>query len=333
MTWLGLVILGLGNPAWSQWVINEIDADQTGADTAEFIELFDGGAGGTSLDGIVLVLVNGGRDSVYRVIDLEGQVASEEGYFVVGSPDVPNVNWILDPGRSGAIQNGPDGVALYRRAAETILPGSPVDREGLIDALVYGTDDAEDRELLEVLTPGGIQANDDPVHSLSRVPDGGKPLSPDRFQRMIPTPGLPNVLDESLSLSISHSEVRESGPEPELSVTIARDGSTSGELMVSLVIDDPSELAGPEMIALAAGQKERIVPLIPVDDRWPDGDQRVQILAQAVGFREAQAEILVLDDGEDLVAMVVNEAYVDDREDANGDAEGEADGPGFDEFV
>ena len=38
-------------------VINEVDADQPGADSTEFVELY--GAAGTSLDGYVLVFFNG----------------------------------------------------------------------------------------------------------------------------------------------------------------------------------------------------------------------------------------------------------------------------------
>jgi len=38
-----------------QGVINEIDSDTPGMDTREFIELYDGGSGGTPLDSLTLV--------------------------------------------------------------------------------------------------------------------------------------------------------------------------------------------------------------------------------------------------------------------------------------
>ena len=41
--------------------INEIDSDTAGTDTLEFIELSDGGAGNTPLDGLVVVLFNGSK--------------------------------------------------------------------------------------------------------------------------------------------------------------------------------------------------------------------------------------------------------------------------------
>ena len=40
----------------AQLVINEVDADQAGSDRSEFIELYDGGAGNTPLDGFVIIL-------------------------------------------------------------------------------------------------------------------------------------------------------------------------------------------------------------------------------------------------------------------------------------
>ena len=62
-------------------VINEIDADQTGVDAAEFIELFDGGAGNTPLDGLTLVLYNGFTETIYDAIDLDGQSTDANGFF------------------------------------------------------------------------------------------------------------------------------------------------------------------------------------------------------------------------------------------------------------
>jgi hypothetical protein len=44
-------------------IINEVDADQTGTDVAEFVELYDGGIGNTDLTGLVLVLINGTDDA------------------------------------------------------------------------------------------------------------------------------------------------------------------------------------------------------------------------------------------------------------------------------
>ncbi|MDO6805496.1 lamin tail domain-containing protein, partial [Wenyingzhuangia sp. 1_MG-2023] len=54
---VGLLLLALSCQA--TLLINEVDADTEGNDNAEFIELYNGGRGATSLTGYVLVLYNG----------------------------------------------------------------------------------------------------------------------------------------------------------------------------------------------------------------------------------------------------------------------------------
>ncbi len=68
------------------FTINEIDSDTPGTDVAEFVELYDGGIGGQSLDGLVLVFFNGSaaNDASYRTIDLTGFSTDADGFFVVG---------------------------------------------------------------------------------------------------------------------------------------------------------------------------------------------------------------------------------------------------------
>ena len=110
-------------PSVPGFVINEIDADQTGTDSAEFIEIFDGGLGNVSLDGLVVVLFNGNGDAAYDAIDLTGQSTDENGYFVIGSEDVANVN--LAAFSSNGLQNGADAVALYQGSASDFPTGTP----------------------------------------------------------------------------------------------------------------------------------------------------------------------------------------------------------------
>ena len=88
-------------------MINEVDADQPGADPAEFIELY--GTPGTSLDGLVLVCFNGLDDVPYLEFDLSGYALNASGFFVVGSINVPNID--LEMG-TNALQNGPEAIAL-----------------------------------------------------------------------------------------------------------------------------------------------------------------------------------------------------------------------------
>jgi uncharacterized protein len=74
-------------------VINEVDADTPGTDEAEFVELFDGGVGNTSLDGLTLVFFNGSNDSSYAAFDLDGLTTNNDGFFLLGNTGVNNVTF------------------------------------------------------------------------------------------------------------------------------------------------------------------------------------------------------------------------------------------------
>ena len=69
-------------------VINESDADTAGSDSLEFIELYDGGLGNTSLSGLVVVLYNGSNDTSYNAFDLDGFATDANGYFLMGNASV-----------------------------------------------------------------------------------------------------------------------------------------------------------------------------------------------------------------------------------------------------
>jgi len=105
-------------------VINEIDYDQPDADDHEFVEIFNPTSGPVSLEGLALVFVNGSTSTEYRRIDLSaGGILPFQEYVVVGSPSllVPPSTLKFDLPSSGAIQNGPDGVALVDTATQTVI--------------------------------------------------------------------------------------------------------------------------------------------------------------------------------------------------------------------
>ena len=91
-------------------LINEVDAETPGTDTAEFIELYDGGSGHTNLDGLVVVFFNGQDDRAYRTFDLAGHQTNGDGYFLLGNESVAGVDLVFP---DNVLQNGPDAVALY----------------------------------------------------------------------------------------------------------------------------------------------------------------------------------------------------------------------------
>ena len=177
----------------SKVLINEINADSPGSDVQEYIELSDGGIGGTSLDGLILVLYNGNGDRSYLTVSLTGyKTNAKAGLFLLGStqyhPD------IVLPANS--IQNGPDAVALYMASPYDFPPGTPANSTNLVDVVVYGTNDQTDIGLLDALAPGQMQVNEDWSHhpgeeSISRCA-ARAPVQLGAFLLSHPTPGLPN---------------------------------------------------------------------------------------------------------------------------------------------
>lgn len=166
--------------------INEVDADQDSTDSAEFIELFDGDTGNTSLDGLTLVLFNGNGDVSYDAIALDDFTTDSDGFFVVGSDSVPNVDLIEFT--TNGIQNGADAVALYQADAADFPNGTAATTDNLLDAIVYDTNDADDTDLLAALGQD-IQFNENAngngtTESNSRVSDGTGD-----FIAQAPTPG------------------------------------------------------------------------------------------------------------------------------------------------
>lgn len=168
-------------------VINELNADNPGGggpgggqDATEFIELY--GEPNASLNGLTLVFYNGNGAVSYASYDLDGYALDAFGFFVLGSATMAESDMILNPNTS-AIQNGADAVALVIGDATSYPNDTPINANNLVDALVYGTDDAQDDALiaglgLDVTIPGYFQQNETAQNNgidltLSRVPDGG----------------------------------------------------------------------------------------------------------------------------------------------------------------
>ncbi|MEN8173591.1 MAG: hypothetical protein ABFS03_12025, partial [Chloroflexota bacterium] len=197
-------VCGAGAPP--DVVINELDADQAGTDSAEFIELYDGGAGNTDLTGTVLVLFNGSDDASYLAFDLDGMSTDAEGYFVLCANAATTANCDLDVlPDTNLIQNGADAAALLVGDAVDFPNDTPVTTDGLIDAIVYDTDDSDDAGLLVLLNAGQPQVNerdggDGTGHSNQRCSNGsGGARNTDTYAQFEPTPGAANVCATSFT--------------------------------------------------------------------------------------------------------------------------------------
>lgn len=185
----------------SQLVINEVDSDTAGTDSLEFVELWDGGAGSTALDGYVLVFFNGSSDTSYQAFDLDGFATNPAGYFLLGNTLLVPPADIVFP--DNGLQNGADAVALYLGDAADWPTGTAVSTLGLIDAVVYDTSDADDAGLLALIPGGCCQLNEDEngnkdFDSVQRCPNGsGGVLNSAGFVTKLATPGAECALSAS----------------------------------------------------------------------------------------------------------------------------------------
>ena len=168
-----LFTLLLTATSYSQVVINEIDADQAGTDMGEFIELK--GTPNASLDGLVVVLYNGNSDTSYAAYDLDGKTLDANGFFILGNTGIISGSDI-DMGADNGLQNGADAVAIYT-ANDTDFPdATPATTTNIVDALVYGTGDPDDTDLMTAL--GETTQYDESLNgasateSLQRTDDG-----------------------------------------------------------------------------------------------------------------------------------------------------------------
>jgi hypothetical protein len=131
-----LVLSGGGNGPPSL-VINEVDYDNVGTDSSEYLELFNPSSGTTSLAGLAVVLVNGATNTEYATIDLSPLVSvAPGGYLVIAGSavTVPAPALKLDPvWTQDEIQNGgPDGIVVVDTVKQAVLDA--ISYEGSITA-------------------------------------------------------------------------------------------------------------------------------------------------------------------------------------------------------
>jgi hypothetical protein len=137
-------------PARIGLVLNEIDYDQVGADGGGFVEITNTGTTALSLDGVAVVLVNGGDGLEYDRVALTGSLVGH------GHLSIPV-----------EAQNGaPDGVALVDTTTGMLLDA--LSYEGVITAAVI---DGQTFDLTEGTPLEAVDSNT-VTGSLARIPDG-----------------------------------------------------------------------------------------------------------------------------------------------------------------
>lgn len=181
-------------------VINEVDYDNVGTDTAEFIEIYNGGGSTVDLSNLSIYLVNGATNTTYTTISLApaGALAAGE-YLVIGTMAVqavlpPNAKYIAFALSQDNIQNGaPDGIALVNTATLTVLDSFSY--EGAITAAVLpGFANPVNLVRGTALTASVADSNT-VIGSLCRLPNGSRTNNDisDWIFCTMPTPGAANA--------------------------------------------------------------------------------------------------------------------------------------------
>ena len=162
----GTILIGTAISAHAAVVINEIDYDQPGSDTAEFIELYNSDTNPVSLDGYTLELINGTNGDAYNSYDLSSHTISANGYFVLCSGAAAIANCNIDIASGSWIQNGGnDGDAVALLSEGAIIDS--ISYEGISSYLVdyaegdsFAPADSTSINMSIARLPNGFDSND-----------------------------------------------------------------------------------------------------------------------------------------------------------------------------
>jgi hypothetical protein len=177
---LGLCLAGA---ALAEVVINEVDYDQIGTDTGEFIELYNNGPKYALLSEYEIVLANGAAAGApYDTISLPPVVIPAGGCFVIcgNGANVPNCDLDITPDEN-FIQNGsPDGIGLRHNGVFVDLLSYEGNTPGFTEGT--GTTAADDNVTAGIgltRSPNGHDTNDNSLDfSLAAISPGSACADP-----------------------------------------------------------------------------------------------------------------------------------------------------------
>ena len=260
--------------------INELDCDTPGFDVQEFIEL-KSSQPDFSLNSYVVVFFNGADkagNSSYLAIDLSGYTTDINGLFVIGNSAVePFPNYTIP---DNSIQNGADGVAIYRRDILDFPDGTIAFVDStLIDVMVYGTNDPDAVTMLDIFrafNPDIKQLNEgkaNNTNSIQRDNIGGYFIA-------TPTPRRNNdgsgVDLNGLRVIFQNSTYKEGDT---ILLTLETERAVESDLILNYTLDNGSfngsDYIATNRLSIRKGTNSITSPIIIVNDGIEEGDEEL----------------------------------------------------------
>lgn len=281
-----LLLLFCFNFAFSQVVINEIDADNPGSDNKEFIEL-KSTVPSFSLNGFSLVFFNGqtGTGSAsYLAIDLDGYITDINGLIVLGNSQVsptPVTPYLA----LNSIQNGPDVVVLYQGNASDFPVGTNAVNTNVIDAIAYSGDSSQPTSLMSILGLTTCSIDSQPTgstsNSIQRTTTGTYSIG-------VPTPGMNNdgsgVVLNYITFTTNVSTISEG---QQLQITATSSNTVSSQpLSMNYVLTNNSftsaDYSGSLTITIPVGSTTASSVISILNDEVNDGDEELIVSVNAL---------------------------------------------------
>ncbi|MBL7886566.1 MAG: endonuclease [Flavobacterium sp.] len=286
--------------AYSQIIINEIDADTPGTDVLEFVEL-KSTTPNFSLNGYVLVFFNGGSAGTgivsYNAIDLDGFTTDINGNFLIGNSQVsPAPSLLFD---NAILQNGPDAIALFQGNASDFPVNTNATNVGLIDALAYSNSTTVQPTALMSIFGLSVCTNENQTSqattkSIQRNNDGTYSVS-------TPTPGVNNdgsgVVLNAITITPSATVLTE-GDVLSINFSTAFPVADSN-LIINMTLNNGSftllDFSGSLTTFIPVGATSVVKNFTIVDDTAVEGDEELIIRVNSIqsGYALANNNIVI----------------------------------------
>ncbi|MBF8148335.1 endonuclease [Winogradskyella sp. F6397] len=299
------VLLLISGLSWSQvLIINELEADSPGIDTHEFIEL-KSETPNFSTDGYILVFFNGsssGGDRSYFTYDLNGLTTDINGLLVIGSSNITPFPQALMS--ENVIQNGPDAVGIYQASIFDFPEETLATQDNLIDAMVYGTNDADATGLLDKLgettqhNDSGTNAN---PKSIQRFVDE---MGVETYASATPTPRRENdgsgIAINAIHISVLETQIDEGD---DFEITFTADTNMTSDLNFNISLDNygfnTSDYTGNTSLTILTGENTTSTTITLIDDELDEGDEVLKIrfldLVEPIVANNGDVEVRVVD--------------------------------------